>query len=183
MEMDFENIKATWERAGTGKKSRDQLSDMISGTKKIRRRLMIEAAMILVFMAVYYDGFDGADKPLWANALLLAAAIAYVLTRYAGWRTLGNPVKEKDLKKSLSRFQRSLKQILVSSLTTSFLFGSAIILFFTSSVDLTRKKYFILAGMLLWLVAVLYLSHRKWRERIKGITVTLMEFDEIPEAE
>jgi hypothetical protein len=180
--MEFENLKSKWKKAGVGKKDQNELLMMTKiknhpNIKKIRIKFIIETILLVVFLAVYYDGFDGATKPLWANLLLIVAAISYIIVRFIGWLVLKNPVKGDNLKTSLVNFQNKLKRMAISVLVTSFLFGTAIILFFASSIDFTKGKYFILAGMALSLILMVYLSSRNWFKRVDGINTTLLDFN------
>ena len=181
--MELENIKSHWQNTGKSKKNQTELLMMTKiknhpKIKRIRVKLIIEAILLIVFLAVFYEGFDGAFKPLWANILLIVTTIAYIVVRFIGWLVLRNPIKEDNLKKSLISFQHTLKRMAISILLTSFLFGLAIISFFTSSIDFTKGKYFVLAGMIISLILLVYLSSRKWTKRIKGIKTTLIEFDD-----
>lgn len=180
--MELDNLKSNWKKAGVGKKDQNELSMMTKiknhpNIKKIRVKFMIETILIIVFLAVYYDGFDGATKPLWANILLVITTMTYIIVRFVGWFVLRNPIKGDNLKTSLVNFQIKLKRMTIFVLVTSFLFGSAIILFFASSIDFTKEKYFILAGMALSLVLLVYLSSRNWFKRVEGINTTLLDFN------
>ncbi len=180
--MELDNLKSNWKKVGVGKKGQNELSMMTKIRnhpiiKKIRTKLVIETILIIVFLAVYYDGFDGATKPLWANILLIVATISYIIVRFIGWLVLRNPIKGDNLKTSLVNFQNKLKRMAISVLVTSFLFGSAIILFFASSIDFTKGKYFMLAGMVLSLMLLVYLSSRNWFKRVEGINTTLIDFN------
>ncbi len=181
--MEFENLKSNWKKAGIGKKEQEELLMMTKiknhpTIKRIRVKFIIEAILIIVFLAVYYDGFDGDTKPLWANLLLIGATSTYIIVRFVGWIMLRNPIKGNNLKTSLITFQKKLKQVAISVLLTSFLFGSSIILFFASSIHFTKGKYFMLAGMGLSLILLVYLSSQNWFKRVKGIQTTLLEFND-----
>ncbi len=181
--MELDNLKSNWKKTGIGKKNQSELLMMTKiknhpNIKRIRIKFIIETILLIVFSIVYYDGFDGATKPLWANLLLISTTTAYIIVRTIGWLVLRNPVNENNLKKSLINFQRKLKLMVISILLTSFLFGLAIISFFVSSIELTREKCFVLAGMILTLILLVYLSSRNWLKRIEGIKTTLIEFDD-----
>ena len=180
--MELDNLKSNWKKVGFGKKGQNELSMMTKiknhpNIKKIRIKFIIETILIILFLAVYYDGFDGATKPLWANLLLNVATISYIIVRFVGWLVLRNPIKGDNLKTSLVNFQNKLKRMAISVLVTSFLFGSAIILFFTSSIDFTKEKYLMLAGMVLLLMLLVYLSSRNWFKRVEDINTTLIDFN------
>ncbi|MDX1627283.1 MAG: hypothetical protein R3345_01215 [Fulvivirga sp.] len=179
--MELEDLKSNWKKTGTGKKDQKELLIMTkiknhSNIKRIRAKFLIETILIIGFLAVYYDGFDGALKPLWTNILLIGSTLAYIIFRVSGWLVLRNPIRGENLKKSLIRFQSKLNLMARLNLIISFLFGSAVILFFTLSIDFTMGKYFILAGMILSLMLLIYLSGINWFKRIESINATLKEF-------
>lgn len=184
--MEFDNLKSNWKKTGQGKKNQTELLMMTKiknhpNIKRMRIKLIIETILIIVFLAVYYDGFDGATKPLWANLLLIFTTTLYIIVRFIGWFILRNPIKGDNLKESLISFQNTLKRMAIFILLTSFLFGSAIISFFTSSIEFTQGKYFMLVGMIMSLILLVYLSNRNWLKRIEGIKKTLVEFNNVIE--
>jgi len=158
--MEFDNLKSNWKEAGIGKKTPNEL-------------LM----MTQIKNHPYYDAFDGATKPLWSNLLLIGSTGSFIIVRFVGWLVLRNPINGDNLKTSLITFQNKLRRIAISVLLTSLLFGSAIILFFSSSIDFTGGKYFMLAGMALSLTLLVYLSSRNWFKRVEGINTTLLNFN------
>ena len=180
--MDLDQLKSNWEQVGSGKKSQDQLLMMTKlknhpQIKRMRLRFAIEGIFLLLFTAGYYDGFDGVDKPLWVNILLVVTAISYILTRLSGWLLLKNSVKMENLKVSLIGFQSKLKRMVISVVTTTLLFGFTVISFFSVSVDFTKSKYVIVAGMMLLLVAVAYASAKDLNQKIGMINKTLADFN------
>mgnify|MGYP001627776978 CR=1 FL=1 len=184
--MEFDNIKSNWKKTGQGKKKQTELLMMTKiknhpNIKRVRIKLIIETILIIAFLTVYYDGFDGTNKPFWANLFLVGTTAVYIIVRFMGWLVLRNPIKGGNLKKSLISFQHTLKRITISILLTSFLFGSAIISFFTSSIEFTQGKYFVLVGMIISLILLVYLSSRNWFKKIEVIKKTLIEFENISE--
>ncbi len=180
--MELDKLKSNWKKMGVGRMDHNELSMITEiknhpNIKKIRIKFIIETILIILFLAVYYDGFDGATKPLWANLLLIVSTISYIIVRFIGWLVLRNPIKGENLKTSLINFQNKLKRMAISVLVTSFLFGSSIILFFASSIDFTKGKYLMLAGMVLSLILLVYLSSRNWFKRVEGIDKTLLDFN------
>ena len=181
--MDIENIKSTWKNSESVEKNQTELLMMTKiknhpKVKKVKTKFLVEAILLSVFLAVYYTGFDGETKPLWANTFLIFSTVGYIVVRFVGWLVLQNPIKDSNLKESLRRFQNKLKKVALSILLTAFLFGAAFIAFFTSSIDFIREKYFLLAGMILALLVLIYLSIYNWIKRIKAIETTLKEFDD-----
>ena len=180
--MELDKLKSTWDQSSTGEKNQNELLIMTKvenhpTIKKMKLKFFIEALLLIVFMAVYYDGFDGGTKPLWANLLLIGATSLYIFVRFIGWIILRNPINGDNLKQSLLNFQSKLKQITIAIVLTSFLFGCAVIFFFSSSIDFTKGKYASIACMLLSLFLLVYLSSRNWSKRISKIKTNLKEFD------
>jgi len=180
--MELDKLKSTWDQSSTGKKSQNELLIMTKvknhpTIKKMKLKFLIEAILLVVFIAVYYDGFDGETKPLWANVLLIGATSLYIFVRFVGWLVLRNPINGDNLKQSLLNFQSKLKQITIGIVLTSFLFGCAVISFFSSSIDFTKEKYTAFAFMLFSLILLVYLSSRNWNKRISKIKTNLKEFE------
>lgn len=180
--MELDNIKSDWKNTGEGRRNQAELLNMTKienhpNILRIRLKFMIEAVLLMLFLAFFYEVFDGATKPIWANAFLIVTSTAYIVVRFLGWIALRTPIKGSDLKKSLVSFQIKLKKMTVLILSTSFLFGSSIISFFSSSIDFTQEKYFVLTGMILTLLFLVYLSIQNLVNRIKGINATILEFE------
>lgn len=180
--MNIDNLKVEWGNIGSNQKSPKELLMMTKinnhpNIKRMKIRFMIEAVALIAFIVLYYDAFDGTSKPLWANILLIGAASVYIITRFSGWLLLRNPVKENNLKQSLQLFQKNLKRKVISIILTSFLFGTAVIIFFTSVIDFTKGKYIVLFFMVLIFICLIYLSIRNWIKKIKIINKTLEELD------
>lgn len=179
--MDLDSLKANWNQVGSGQKSQNDLLLMTKlknhpHIKRMKLRFALEAALLVVFITIYYDAFDGSTKPLWVNLLLIGSSIVFLSIRIFSWLMLRNPAIEDNLKQSLQSFQLMLKRIGVSLLLSALLFGLSILIFFTESVELTQRKYAVLTLALVTLGIMLYLSSRNWLKKIKEINSTLSEF-------
>ena len=179
--MELEKLKSDWKHAGTGKKNQNEILLMAKiknhpKVKQIRIRFLIETIVIIAFLALYYDGFDGATKPIWVNIFLIGSTVAYILNRFIGWLVLRNPIEESNLTQSLKIFRNNLQRIFFFTLITSFLFGSSIILFFSVAIDFTKSKYMMFAGMIVFLVLLIFVSARNWLKKVRSIERTLEEF-------
>ena len=175
----MDNLKSTWKEAGIKKKNQKDLLRMANITnhssfRGVRNKFIVEGVVLTTFLGLYYDGFA---KPLWANALLVAALCAYVGVRVAGWLLLNSPVERGSLRESLSRFRQKLKRMAVLVVGTSFFLGGAIILFFATGTDLKGNKMLVLAGMVLALLVLVSLSGQRWRTRIASIGSVLTDFE------
>jgi len=72
--------------------------------KRMRIQLFMETMLIGAFIAVYYNGFCGVNKPIWANTLLTSATILYIMVRFVGWFVLRNPINRDNLKNHCTIF-------------------------------------------------------------------------------
>jgi hypothetical protein len=134
--------------------------------KKLRLKFVIEASLLFIFLVFYNDGFDGAEKPLWANIVLIAGALLFIGNDVAGYFMFQKPVMGKDIGTSLKKFSRNLKRLAISSVSSAFLFGCAMIIFFSTVIDFTPIKLTLMAGMFLAMMVGLYLSYKNWSRRI-----------------
>ncbi len=180
--MDINDLKSNWKNIQADPKDKSDLLKMtkVSNHPKLRRiriKLIIESALLIVFLAVYNNIFDGAQKPVWANIILIVGAGLYVLADLTAYLNLKNIKQKRHLKETLQNFTKKLKVISSLSLVSSLLFGSALILFFTSSINFTQSKYFILVGMIITFLLMIIASYRIWANRINHITKAIAELE------
>lgn len=180
--MEFDDLKSSWQKAGKSTKSAAELQLMTQvqqhpRLRRIRLKLLIEAVLITAFLLLYRDIFDGAEKPLWANICLLLSAVLFILNDLLGYFTLQKPVSGPNLLRSIENLRSKLGRLLVSSISTSLLFGASLILFFSAGIEYTPAKYLLLAGMILSLFALTYMSYKNWSNRIQHIQKAAEEFE------
>lgn len=181
--MELDDFKANWKNAGRHTKSPSELQLMTRIDKhprlqRIRRKLLIEIILLSAFLLVYQDIFDASEKPLWANACLIAGGGLFVLNDLAAFFILQNPVRGGNLVESVRNFRRRLQFLMVSSLSTSFLFGASLILFFSVVVEFTNTRYLLLAGMLVSFLVFTYWSYKSWWYRVRHIKQAMDDFRE-----
>ena len=80
--MDLDKMKSSWRQAGTNIKSQDELLTLTKfggqpGIRNIRIKFLTEFILLLIFMLIYYNAFDGDLKPLWVNIILIGLIIFY----------------------------------------------------------------------------------------------------------
>lgn len=180
--MNLDELKSNWENAGTGKKSREELFMMTKirnhpKLNRIRIKLVIESILLIAFLIVYNNIFDGGNKPLWANITLIIGAALFMLTDFIGYLTLQNPISGNNIKNSLNAFHLKLKRITFFSLIASFIFSLSVVLFFASTVVFTKSKYLMLAGMIITMIVLIYVSYKNWMLRINLIRSAEIEFE------
>ncbi|MBK6265650.1 hypothetical protein JKA74_11430 [Marivirga sp. S37H4] len=181
--MNINDLKSNWKNIQP--ESKKTTTDLLKMTKvrnhptlkRIRIKLIIESILLIAFLAVYNNIFDGAQKPTWVNIMLIIAAGLFVLVDLSAYLNLKNIPQGKNLKETLQQFSGRLKLISTLSLISSLLFGTALILFFTSSINFTENKYFILIGIILTLLLMIFASYKIWANRINHITKTIADLE------
>ena len=141
-------------------------------------KLIIETILLVAFLSVYYDILDGGNKPLWLNYTLIISMLLFIGNNIFGYLTLLNPVQGDNITTSLKNLKLKLRRLLILSVVSSFVFGVALLLFLSLNVHLTPKKYALLAGMILTLGIMTYLSYKTWLSRMNQINQSAMEFSE-----
>ncbi len=181
--MELDDLKPNWKKAGSQSKSPAELQLMTRvqnhpSLNRIRRKLIIESIFITAFLMVYNNIFDGGDKPLWVNIFLIVSAVLFVLNDLSAYLVLEKPVSGESLALSIRRLGKRLHWLLVSSVSTSLLFGGSLILFLSAGIEFSQSKYLLLAGIIVSLLALTYVSYRNWSFRISQVNKVAGELQE-----
>ncbi len=179
--MELNELKSGWQNAGGNYRTEFDLERMAKlnqhpALKRIRTKLIIETIALSFFLVVYYDWFDGDQKPLYANLLLFVAVLFYILNDVIGYISLVKPVMKENLASSLQRLLSRVKRLSVLSLVVSLLYSICLIVFFLSVVTLTKEKNFILLGLILVFTQLMHLSYKQWRKWIKKLEQQISDF-------
>ena len=180
--MELNDLRSDWQNAGGASKSKTDLSKMTKIThhptlKKIRKKLIVELIFLLFFLIIYYDWFDGDQKPLYANIVLVTGLLLYIGNDVLGYISIAKPIRGFNLKLSISSYFFSVKRLAVFSLAFSFLYSICLIIFFTSVIHFTREKRFLLVALAIILFQLLFWSFRIWRSRIKSLQQQVKDFE------
>lgn len=172
--MGIEDLKNTWQSAGKSDKSQSDLRLMTElknnrRLKKVRRRLLVESILVIAFLCVFYTGLDGAEKPLWANLLLILSGVIYIVNRLLGYSTTNHSKTDTDVIQMSKGLIRRLKKLAFSSSISAFLFGTSVLVFMTIDIVFDTQKYMLLAGMSITLLALIILSYRLWKQQISRL--------------
>lgn len=170
--MNFDELQANWQQSGGATKSQTELQMMTKlhnhpTLRRIRLKLIAEVVLLIAFAVLYNNAFDGNSKPLWANLVLVASAVLFIANDVMGYMALQRLVMGESIKQSIENLRRTLQYLSVFSIASSLFFGFSVMLFFTSSIHFTMRKYFLLVGMAITLIALSYGSYRNWRSRIR----------------
>jgi len=180
--MELNDLKSSWQNAGGHFKGKTELADMTRIThhpslKKIRRKLIAETIFLLFFLFIYYDWFDGDQKPLYANLVLVIGLLLYIANDIIGYISVAKPIHGSNLKLSISSYFSGIKRLAVFSLTFSLLYSICLIVFFTSVIHFTREKRLLLVALAILLFQLIFWSFRVWNRRIKSLVEQVKDFD------
>ena len=179
--MELNELKSGWQNAGGNYRTEADLERMTKlnqhpTLKRIRTKLIIETILLSFFLVVYYDWFDGDQKPLYANLLLFTGALLYILNDVIGYISLAKPVMKENLRSSVQHLLSKVKRLSMLSLVVSFLYSVCLLTFFLSVITFTKEKSFILLGMILVLVQVTHISYKVWRNWILKLELQVNDF-------
>lgn len=170
--MNFDELQASWQHAGGTAKSQEELQMMTKlrnhpTLKRIRVKLIVEIVLLTAFVVLYNNAFDGGNKPLWANLILIIGALVFIANDTIGYAVLQRLTTEHSIRYSIENFVRKLQRLSVLSISSSLFFGTAVILFFASGIHGVSGTYLALVGMGTTLLGATYVSYKNWNSRIR----------------
>lgn len=180
--MELKDLNSGWQNAPVENISEADLLKMTRiknhpSIKKIRTRLIVETICFVFLAAVYYDWFDGHQKPLYANILLIMGLLSFFANDVIGFISLEKKLIGSDVKISLERYLIKIKKLAVFSQICNVVYSLSLLVFFTSVIDFSKEKSFILLGFLIILTQMLLWSQRIWSKWIKNLEQQLNSFD------
>lgn len=180
--MELNDLKSGWQNASGAFKSEADLQKMTQITrhpslKKIRTKLIVETIGLIFFLFVYYDWFDGDKRPFYVNLLLVGSLLLYISNDVIGYVSIARPIRGINLKLSIQNYLMRVKRLSFFSLIISLLYSVSIIVFFTSVINFTKEKRLILAGIIIVLFQMFFLSLKIWTKRINKLKQQVSDFN------
>ncbi len=172
--MEIEDLKSEYQSSNANK-SMDNLKKMGSTNrhpvlKRIRLQLIIESILWAILLAVYYSGFDGNQKPLYWNVILVVSIILLLIHNVLGYRLVQSPINGSNLAASLRFYLQRIRRYAIISIATRAIAVMALILFLTANVDWTSTKVFRTVIFVVVLVTLqIFFLWKIWRSRIDVI--------------
>ena len=182
--MDINDLKSDWKNIGEGSVDEQTLKlmtkvDQHPALKKLRLELLVNTAILVAFLAVYYDAFDGHNKPLSVNILLIMSAILYTINNVVGYLMIKHPIRANNILTSIQNQVSLLRRLSITTLISSILYSITFIAFFTVSIELNTKKYILLAVMIIIFAASRYFTYKSWLERVDHFSQLLSDFKDL----
>ncbi len=181
--MELDNLKSAWKDVGIEVKHTEELKLMLIENrhpvlKSIKRQLSIELMLWPLFLFIYYDGFDGDQKPLYANILLVLGISSLLVHNIIGYFLNKNLVIDDDINKSLQGYLKRVKEYAIMSVASKVFAFAAILVFFSSVITFNGTKYGLLMLLLVIACIQLFMQYRIWDNRIRTLRNSMRAFIE-----
>lgn len=172
--MELENLKSEYQNAGKSALSETDIQKIISENnnlvlKGIKIQLLTETILWAIFLAVYYNIFDGHLKSTLWNFLLVGSVIFILIHNVLGFQIISNPINGETILESLKKYLIKIKNYAVISIVTRVFAIVTLLGYFISTISLTTEKWVSLSFISLVIPVQIYLLHRVWAKRKKKI--------------
>lgn len=179
--MKSDALKSAWKETVPQAKPQQQLKEMMQEKKhpvlkRIKRQLTIEIIIYSIFLFVYYDLFDGAQKPFYLNLLLVASVLLIILHNLTGYSLTKHPGKGSNLIQALKDHLSKMKVYAVVSIASRVIWATFLLLFLTYVIRFDAAKYWLLGGIVLVFILQLAALSAIWFKRVRKIKESLHEF-------
>ncbi len=179
--MEIEHLKSDFQNAGKTSVSKETIQKMIQENnhpvaKGIKRQLLIETLLWGIFLAVYYNIFDGHLKSALWNILLVVAVLFILVHNALGFQITSHPINGESILESLKNYQTKIQQYAVISIVTRILAIVILLGYFMSTITFTREKLYSLALIALIFPIQIYLLQRVWTKRKNQIHYLFIKF-------
>ncbi|EDM38086.1 hypothetical protein PBAL39_00687 [Pedobacter sp. BAL39] len=176
--MELDEMKSYWNAGGTDQKTIDEIKVMLKENKHpvlrgIRRQITIEMVGFTAFLLCYYSMFDGQNKPMVINVMLIAALLAQLLHHLYGYHLSKHLVNGSSVSASLSNFIGKFSVYVFGSLLLRAMMLSALIIFFTYNTNFNAFRYYCLAAICVIFLMQMLLQYRIHAKRIVHLRGTL----------
>ncbi|BAV08834.1 hypothetical protein SAMN05421788_101288 [Filimonas lacunae] len=172
--MSNDVLKDIWNSASADADSKIALQQLLVQSKhpvfkRIRRQIVLEVISFTLFLLIYNDAFDGNQKPVYANVLLLAGMLLVIAHHVSGYFLFGLRVAELPVKAVLENRIHALRRFAILSVACRLLAAVCLLVFFISVVQFTIVKYWMLAGIGLVFSVQLGWLGLLWKKRVATV--------------
>ncbi|HKG07734.1 MAG TPA: hypothetical protein VKB19_14790 [Pedobacter sp.] len=176
--MELDQLKSEWNKAETPVKTNEQLKAMLSESKhpvlkEIRRQIIIEVTGWTAFLLCYYTMFDGHQKPLFINLILVGALLCALIHNLSGYSFSRHLIDGGNIRTALEHYLSRIKNYALVSVLTRLLFMAGFITFFTYNIQFNTFKYAMLGVFGLIIIGQLIWLSRVWSGRLKKLQLVL----------
>jgi hypothetical protein len=181
--MELENLKSEYQNAGKVALSKTDIQKIILENnhpvlKGIKIQLLTETVLWAIFLAVYYNIFDGHLKSSLWNVLLVVSVIFILVHNILGFQIMANPINGETILESLKKYSIKIKYYAVISIATRVFAILMLLGYFISSISLTSEKLISLSFISLVIPVQIYLLYRVWAKRKNTINKMFQSLNE-----
>ncbi|WP_430405312.1 hypothetical protein [Fluviicola sp.] len=182
--MELDQLKTDWKTTPIPDRTEEQIKLMILENRhpvlrKIRKQLTIELIGWSVFLFCYYTMFDGDQKPLSINVLLVISVLISFVHNTLGYTFSKHLVRSENLVNSLTRYLGKLKQYALISLISRVVFSAGLLTFLSYNIHFTQSKYLLLGAIIGAFMIQLVALHFIWLKRLKKIRSSVQQMIQV----
>ncbi|MEM6346996.1 MAG: hypothetical protein AAF927_24120 [Bacteroidota bacterium] len=181
--MDLEQFKSEWQQADDGPTMPvDQLYKILKmktqkSMGRFRFRLIVESLALSFFLILFYDAFDGYNKP-WALNLLLGIAVGgTIIHNLYALRFIHLGLQGQDLRAALRFMSRRFRQQGGVAAILLIGYNLAWLSYATVNVELSQFVTLGLSFALIVVLAVAFFTNRMWQKQAKAMEAQLYELE------
>ena len=182
--MTLESLKDQWknEHSREAFESIDaKLAQGDRSLKGVRRRLVIESILFFIVSLVFWDGFDGDQRPLVMSFLLVAAFSCLIMNDVMLLLSLHSVNDGLQIRAYLEQVARQLRLQSWISPALIMITNCCWIGFFLSGNPWRQEKLIPVFIMLMTILGVGIVTHCWWTQRLKPILAVLDELSALTE--
>lgn len=179
--MELDELKRNWADTPAPLKTNNELLLMLQENrhpvlKRIRKQLTIEITGWAAFLLAYYSAFDGAEKPLPANIILILAVLTALVHNLTGYNFSKYIVQAGNITQSLQLYLKKVKLYATLSIASRVIFISGLLVFFCWNVVFDERRYLLLGAGIIALIIQLFILGKLWGSRLKMLSTSLNTF-------
>lgn len=180
--MELENFKSQFNSAESAQISKESLLGMLNvnqhpSLNAIMIQIIIESVAWILFLAFYYDVFDGHLKPVFWNISLVLSIGLILVHNLLGYQVTNNPINGSNIINSLEKYMRKLRRYAYLSIFSRVLALSIVFGFFLSGLETFEQRHYLSTGVLAIIVTIqAFILWKIWSRRIRTIASSYKQF-------
>ncbi len=179
--MELDALKSTWKNIEAPLKTPEEIQQMLKENnhpvlKQIRKQLGIEVIGWSAFLMAYYTMFDGDQKPLLINILLVVSVASALIHNLTGYGLSRHLVAGTSVRASLQRYLMIVRTYAVISVISRVVLMAGFLLFFSYNISFNTGKSLMLSAAIILFALQLIVLCRIWLGRLRRLNNSLSAF-------
>ncbi|MET0464551.1 MAG: hypothetical protein ABW007_15405 [Chitinophagaceae bacterium] len=178
--MELDDLRNSWTKQPTPALNTEDIRKSMSETsrpvvKKMLNKLLIESIAFSLMGVFYYGAFDGDQKPVLLNLLLITALLLLVSHHLILYILTKNVILKTDLKSNLLASYQRLRTHAMISLCIRMLTAVCILCFFGSVITWNSSKLVKLGMIIVFMIAAIWYDHDLWMRKLKKLKEVIQD--------